>query len=138
MGLSDEAVGGRAKGEARLAASRLVNWKLIALLGLAGVLPPLGAYALGGSPLVSVALWTLLAALVWVPVVLRSGDASPFLTLVLVGLASGVCAGLVDTVMLGDPMLLVVALLVGAVWGALFGGVALGVRRWRGRAVQPA
>lgn len=113
-----------------------MNWKIIALLGLAGVLPPLGSYALGASPLVSVVLWTLLAALVWVPVILRSRVAQPFVTLVLVGLVSGVAAGVVDVIMLGDPMLLVFALVVGAAWGALFGGVAAGIRRWRGPAVE--
>lgn len=135
MGLSGQAA--QAKGDASLAGCRFVNWKLVALLGLAGILPPLGSYALGGNPLVSVVLWTLLAAFVWIPVVLRSGDAQVFVTLLLVGLASGVAAGLVDVVMLGDPMLLVFALFIGGVWGALFGAVAVGIQRWRGRALAP-
>lgn len=108
-----------------------VNWKLLVPLGLAGVVPPLATYAFGGSPVVSALLWTALAALLWVPAVLRAKDPTPFLTLLATGLVAGVAAGLVDVAMLGDPMLLAFAVTIGAVWGALFGGVAVGVKKWR-------
>ena len=113
-----------------------MNWKLIVPLGLTGILPPLAGYLLGLDAntafLVSLALWTALAAAVWVPLTLRAGLPRVFVTLVLVGLVAGIAAGAVDVAFTGDPALLGVAVAVGAVWGAIFGAVALGIERMRG------
>lgn len=118
-----------------------MDWKLIIPLGLTGLVPPLAGYLLGLDAnlafAVSLALWTVLAAALWVPLGLRSAG-NVFLTLVAVGVVAGVAAGAVDVAFTGDPMLLFVALVVGTVWGALFGGVALGIRRFSGRTPRPA
>ena len=111
-----------------------MHWKLLVPLGLTGIAPPLATYALGGNPAIAAVLWTLLAAIVWVPLVLRAKEPSPFVAVLVVGVIAGVAAGVVDLAMSGDPMLLAMAIVIGAVWGALFGAIALGVRRWqRGR-----
>lgn len=112
-----------------------MNWKLVVPLGLTGVVPPLAGHLLSLDPAVafpvSLALWTVLAAALWVPLALREGG-NVFATLVAVGAVAGVAAGAIDVAYTGDPMLLVVAIMVGLVWGALFGAVAVGIRRWRG------
>lgn len=111
-----------------------MNVKLFAI-GLTGAIPPLLALALGlTSPLVLIVAWTALAALVWVPLVVRAKAPRPFLTLLGVGVVAGVAAGIVDALTTGDPMLFGMALVIGTVWGALFGAVALGWNRMRATA----
>ena len=108
-----------------------MNWKVVVPLGLTGALPPALALMMGGSPIVAAIAWTVLAAALWIPAILWTKEPKPFLALIAVGVIAGVVAGIIDTVTLGDPMLFVMALIIGAVWGALFGGIAHLIARRR-------
>ena len=101
-----------------------MNWRVVVPLGLTGALPPVLALWMGGSPIVAAVAWTVLAAAVWVPAMVWTREPKPFVALLVVGVLAGVVAGSIDAVTLGDPMLLVMAIVIGAAWGALFGGIA--------------
>lgn len=115
-----------------------MNWKIVVGLGLTGALPPAIAFAAGLGPALVLALWTALAALVWIPVMLRTHADRLFVGMLVVGVIAGIAAGIVDAATTGDPMLLVFGVVVGTVWGALFGGIALGIRRFSARTPHPA
>lgn len=120
--------------------------RLAALLGSTGLLPAALAFLPKHTPLLEFGTWTALAALVWVPLA-RRRRAPPFGTLLLAGVAAGVVVGVLqaattDWIVRADPSLgaatprlravfLVSALVIGAVWGALVGGIAVGLEKWR-------
>jgi hypothetical protein len=115
----------------------------LALVGFTGFAPPLLAIALGGNPIVALVAWTVVAAAVWVPLVLRRAPARPVFATTVIGLVAGVCAGIVDAAydmmfvtgsLATGAQLFAFALVLGLVWGALFGAVARLVAQRRGGA----
>lgn len=130
-----------------------LSWSTILILAATGALMGvLSLFGLYGAP-VEFGLWTLLGAAVWAPLLLRTG--APLLNGAVGGLAAGIATGAVQAVgirtyLANHPevagpasaalqmQFLGFAIVVGLVWGALFGGVALGIRKWRARASTSA
>lgn len=120
------------------------------LLGLTGFAPPSIALAFAGSaaaPLVAIVAWTVLAAAVWVPYVLRHAPSRTLASTTVVGVVAGVCAGIVDASydmmfvtgsVATSAQLFAFALALGLVWGALFGGIAWLIARRRGASARAA
>lgn len=128
-------------------------WIFRASLGLVGLL--IGLLSLTGAfgQAVEFGLWTLAAVAIWVPLVLARRDPRPILALAFAGLVAGILTGAVQAAWadallannegyaasMGDDAtaavrmtLLASAIGVGVAWGALWGCVAWGVRKWRG------
>lgn len=122
-------------------------WALIAALGAIGLIRPVLsiADAFESGPLekpVGPVLFTVLLAVVWVGAAVLLRVAQPVLTLVLVGVAYGLFAAVLNLSLqpfLADAELITVPgllgmLVVNAVQGAILGLLAMGIQQATGRA----
>lgn len=120
-----------------------ISWPLVAGLASMALLWPLtGLTGIGGTGAPRALAIVALTAVVWIGVVGFGRVPRPVLTLTMTGLASGVVALLVSTLLGGVGLAgegaaawtAVPALAMDAGWGALAGVVALGVQKARGGA----
>lgn len=126
---------------------RSIPWSLVLALGALALVRPLmsvtGVSETIGSPWAQLGT-TLLITVAWVSAVVVARAPRPFVTLVLTGVTYGVLAILLSAVLspvlqgelqgpLTNPFALVSVLVTNALWGAVSGGLALGVRTALGR-----
>lgn len=124
-------------------------WPRLALWSTPGL--ALGALTLTGwvPPAAEFGLWTVVG-IAWVLLCRQAGLPRPILALAIVGLLAGLQTGLVhglftETLVANNPsygediaevtaaaraQLFLFAVVIGVVWGALFGGVTWGLDRW--------
>ena len=128
-----------------------ITWPLVIGLGALALIRPLLritgiADALAPGPLAPVAT-TVLITVVWVAAVLIARVPRPFLTLLHTGVAYGVFAIALSAILspvldgrlqgpLTNPFALVTVLLLNAAWGAVAGGIALGIKRTTGQGTE--
>ena len=124
-----------------------VQWPFVVGLGAVALIRPLlnitGLMELLGRPGGPIVV-TLLISAVWLAVVVGAGLRAPLLTLVLAGIAYGVFSIVLSAVLspilagelagpLTNPAAVVAVLITNALWGAIVGLLAIGVRRLAGR-----
>lgn len=124
---------------------RELNWPLLIILGLLGLVRPLARITLEGTqlptPVIALGM-TALVTLVWALGLGQSRAANPLLGGTITGLVYAVGAiilsGILSLILHGQlegplarPLAIVPMLLINAIWGAIAGGLALVVRRLR-------